>query len=152
MENATRALYISAGVLIGVMILSLAVMLFSSLQSYVEEYKNQIEFNELNAFNNKYQKYINTDTAVTIQDVVTVAGIAYEDNSSFNIDPNEWDISENSLYVGVFFNGKRIDKSIKEDMQSILEQNTNKSYECTSADVKYNKVGRIYEIRFSEIQ
>ena len=31
MENATRALYISAGVLIGVMILSLAVMLFSSL-------------------------------------------------------------------------------------------------------------------------
>ena len=37
-------------------------------------------------------------------------------------------------------------------MHSILEQNTNKSYECTSADVKYNKVGRIYEIRFSEIQ
>ena len=98
MENATKALYIAAGVLMGIMILSLAVMLFSSLQSYVEEYKSQIEFNELNTFNNRYQKYVDTGGTLTIQDIVTVAGMAYEDNSSYNIDPNEWnDISENSL-------------------------------------------------------
>ena len=36
MENAARALYISAGVLIAVMILSLAGVLYSSMQGYVQ--------------------------------------------------------------------------------------------------------------------
>ena len=146
MENATKALYIAAGVLIGIMILSLAVMLFSSLQSYVEEYKNQIEFNNLNAFNSRYQKYVDDDVTVTIQDVVTVAGMAYEDNSSFNIEPTEWqDISESSLYVGVFLDGNRIDQTIKEDMQSLLTDNTESRYRCT---VEYNSIGRIHVVSF----
>ena len=92
MENATKALYIAAGVLMGIMILSLGVILFSSLQSYIDEYKEEIEFNELNTFNNKYQKYVATEQNLTIQDIITVAGLAYEDNSSFNIDTREWDI------------------------------------------------------------
>ena len=75
MENATKALYIAAGVLMGVMILSLAVMLFSSMQAYIQGYKEDIEYNALNTFNNKYQKYVDNDTDFTIQDVVTVAGI-----------------------------------------------------------------------------
>lgn len=152
MENATKALYIAAGVLIGIMVLSLAVMLFSSLQSYVQEYKSQIEFNDLNAFNSKYQKYIDTDTALNIQDIVTVAGMAYEDNSSFNIDPNEWkDISDSSLYVGIFLNGRRIDQTIKENMQNLLSDNTEKKYMCTASEAKYNNIGRIYEMHFSEL-
>lgn len=159
MENATRALYIAAGVLIGLMIISLAVVLFSGLQSYVEEYRRQIEFNELNTFNNKYQKYINVDTAnnilepLTIQDIVTVAGIAYEDNSSLNVNPEEWeDISENSLYVGIFLDGVRIDRTIKEEMQNLLAQSIDKKYRCAAADVRYNRVGKIYEMHFSEIK
>lgn len=152
MENAVKALYITAGVLIGVMVLSLAVMLYSNLQIYISEYKEQIEFNELNAFNGKYQTYVDTEKSLTIQDIVTVAGIAYEDNSSFNIDPDRWtDISENSLYIGVFLNGVRIDQTIKENMQTLLEENTTKKYVCNSSNVRYNNVGRIYEISFSEV-
>ena len=45
MENAVKALYMAAGVLIGIMILSLAVVLFSSLQGYMEETNKQIMFN-----------------------------------------------------------------------------------------------------------
>ena len=150
MENATKALYIAAGTLVGIMILSLAVMLFSSLQSYVEGYKEQIEFNNLSAFNSKYQKYINTDDVITIQDIVTIAGSAYQDNSSFNVNKDAWNLSENALYVGVFLNDKRIDTIIKEEMQTLLEKNTNKKYQCKASNVKYNSVGRIYEIHFSE--
>ena len=152
MENATKALYIAAGVLMGIMILSLGVMLFSSLQSYIDEYKEQIEFNELNTFNNKYQKYVDTEQNLTIQDIITVAGLAYEDNSSFNIDTSEWSIGDNSLYVGVFLDGRRIDKTIKEDMQTLLSENIGNKYECIANNVKYNAVGRIYEIRFSQIR
>lgn len=127
MENATKALYIAAGVLMGIMILSLGVILFSSLQSYIDEYKEEIEFNELNTFNNKYQKYVATEQNLTIQDIITVAGIAYEDNSSFNIDTSEWDIDENSLYVGIFLDGERVDKDIKEQMQALLSENIGKN-------------------------
>lgn len=151
MENATKALYIAAGVLIGIMILSLAVMLFSGLQSYVEEYKNQIESNDLNAFNNKYQKYIQEDN-LTIQDIVTVAGIAYEDNSSLNVDSEEWkdnDISENSLYVGVYLDNERIDNNIKEKMSELLAENRTEEYKYKISEVKYSQAGRVYKISFS---
>ena len=152
MENATKALYIAAGVLMGIMILSLGVILFSSLQSYIDAYKEEIEFNELNTFNNKYQKYVATEQNLTIQDIITVAGIAYEDNSSFNVDTREWNIDENSLYVGIFLDGERVDQDIKEQMQALLSENIGKKYECTASNAKYNKVGRIYEMHFSEVR
>lgn len=154
MENATKALYIAAGVLMGIMILSLAVMLFSGLQSYVEEYKNQIEANDLNAFNSKYQKYIQEDN-LTIQDIVTVAGIAYEDNSSLNVNSVEWkenDISENSLYVGVYLDNERIDNKIKEEISELLSKNRDERYKYKINEVKYSQIGRIYRISFSRVE
>lgn len=150
MENATKALYIAAGVLMGVMILSLAVMLFSSMQAYIQGYKEDIEYNALNTFNNKYQKYVDNDTDFTIQDVVTVAGMAYEDNSSLNIETSEWEISVNSLYVGVWLNDTRIDQNIKENIQDLLTDNISKKYKCTPGKIKYNSIGRIYEMYFEE--
>ena len=78
MENAARALYISAGVLIAVMILSLAGVLYSSMQGYVQESNNEIKQNNISGFNTKYLNYVNytggtQQFELTIQDVVTVA-------------------------------------------------------------------------------
>lgn len=151
MENATKALYIAAGLLMGIIILSLAVMLFSSLQSYIAEYKKQIEFNELNAFNSKYQKYVDENATITIQDVVTVAGMAYEDNSSFNIDTDQWNVSDNSLYIGIYIGGERIDQNIKENIQDLLTENIANEYRCTADNVQYNSVGRIFEMNFVKV-
>ena len=63
MENAVKALYIAAGVLMGVMILSLAVVLHSGLQGYVETSNKETRFNELTRFNAKYTKYIDVDSS-----------------------------------------------------------------------------------------
>ena len=54
MENAVKALYIAAGVLMGVMILSLAVVLHSGLQGYVETSNKETRFNELKIINVKF--------------------------------------------------------------------------------------------------
>ena len=59
MENAVKALYIAAGVLITVMVLSLAAVLYASLQGYVDNTNKQIKFNSVNSFNTKYLNYIN---------------------------------------------------------------------------------------------
>ena len=60
MENAVKALYIAAGMLIAVMVLSLAAVLYASLQNYVEESNRQIKYNDISSFNTKYLNYINS--------------------------------------------------------------------------------------------
>ena len=138
MENAVKALYMAAGVLIGIMILSLAVVLFSSLQGYMEETNKQIMFNEVTRFNAKYTKYV--DTELTIQDIITVAGEAYENNKSYNIDPNAWNESSNSLYIAIYLeNNGRIDQKMGENGEMVeLLGNNNASvqkYKCANSDV-----------------
>lgn len=159
MENAVKALYMAAGVLIGIMILSLAVVLFSSLQGYIEETNKQIMFNEVTRFNAKYTKYVGTE--LTIQDIITVAGEAYENNKSFNIDPTKWDESSNSLYIAIYLenDNKRIDNQMGEknnmdgenNMAELLKNNSEKKYK--SGEVKYSEnTGRIYSITFNVLQ
>ena len=81
MENAVKAMYIAAGVLIGILILTLGVTLFASLQSYVESSQDQIRFNDINSFNAKFTGYINSDDGqrttfdLVIQDVVSAANL-----------------------------------------------------------------------------
>lgn len=154
MENAVKALYIAAGVLMGIMVLSLGVALFASLQSYVDSSKEQIQFNELTSFNTQFTKYINyingdKQFELTIQDIITAAGRAYENNSSYNPTPSEWDESPNSLYVSVYLNGRRIDKDIKDEMVELLEKYLGKKYKCTENNIKYSdSTARVYIVEF----
>lgn len=158
MENAVKALYMAAGVLIGIMILSLAVVLFSSLQGYMEETNKQILFNEVTRFNAKYTKYV--DTELTIQDIITVAGEAYENNKSYNIDPSKWGESLNSLYIIIYLDGSRIDDQMGKKNKIVellnagtsMEDNIIKKYKCSNNSVKYNEnTGRINKMEFKTL-
>ena len=105
MENATKALLITAGVLIGVLILSFGTYLYYSLSSYLDENQIQIERNELNKFNVKFTKYVNysgndKQFDLSIHDVVTAANIAYENNRYYNLDSSNAG-NTNTLYVEV---------------------------------------------------
>lgn len=154
MENATKALLIAAGVLIGVMILSLAVALYSELDAYVEISNEKIEFNELNAFNTQFTKYINyigteKQFDLTIQDVVTATNIAYENNLDYNATV---DLRGNpsTLYVAIYLDGRSIENDIHEKTSNLLTDNLGKTYKCESNNVKYSQAtGRIYEVYFS---
>ena len=53
MENAVKALLIAAGVLIGVMVLSLGITLFDSLSEYSVDTQKQIDANARQKFNEK---------------------------------------------------------------------------------------------------
>lgn len=157
MENAARALYISAGVLIAVMILSLAGVLYSSMQGYVQESNNEIKQNSISGFNTKYLNYVNytggaEQFKLTIQDVVTVASSAYENNSKYEADSSQWGVSPDALYVQVNLNGSRIDQTINDKMVKLLEENKEKYYKCESGDVLISQSsGQVYSISFSAI-
>ena len=155
MEKAVKALYIAAGVLITVMVLSLAAVLYASLQGYVDNTNKQIKFNSVNSFNTKYLNYINISNGekqfdLRIQDIITIASATYENNRSNNIDINQWDATPNSLYVEVLLNGTRIDQTINEQMVELLQTNKDTTFQCSANDVLISEnTGQVYSISFS---
>lgn len=153
MENAVKALLIAAGVLMGIVIVSLGVSLYSSLNKYVESTQNEIVMSELQKFNDQFFKYVNyNDTtktsnfALTIQDVVTAANIAYENNQFYELP----EYKDGSYYVIVKLDGTSLEKNITSNSATILQNGLGQKYKCSSADVKISSItGRVYEINFS---
>ncbi len=102
MENASRALIITAGVLIGILVLSLAAYLYFVFGDYVANTHELIAINTLAQFNDKYLQY-NNRTDLTIQDIVTVKNYALENNysySDYNI--NSTIAADNNNFIDVF--------------------------------------------------
>lgn len=157
MEDASKALIIVAGTLIGLMVLSLGIALFSSLSQYTDSAQKQIEENALQSFNTQFTKYINCadvnsepEFTLTIHDIITVANIAYENNTTYELN----DEGNNNYYVTVKMPGEaNLEKKVSSDATTLLKKYINKSYKCISSNVKINiNTGRVYEIVFLEVQ
>ena len=157
MENAVKALIISAGVLIGLMIVSLGIALFSSLSSYTENSQKIIEENALQRFNEQFTRFINCENetsipefTLTIQDIVTVANIAYENNKKYGLeeaDDNNYYVEVN--IVTVFEN---LEKEIDVNASELLKNNLGINYKCTYENVEINpNTGRVCKVNFKQI-
>lgn len=111
MENASKALLMAAGVLIGILILSLAVYLFVSFGSTSAELHKQNEAQQIAQFNSQFTSYEGKE-GITIYDVVTVANLATETNIYYEF-PKRLNIpitAPKDNYVSVIFNNKPIEK------------------------------------------
>lgn len=84
MENASKALLMAAGVLIGVLILSLVVYLFLSFGSTSAEIHRQNDENQLSQFNIQFTSY-EGKSEITIYDVITIANLAKDNNEYYNL-------------------------------------------------------------------
>ena len=73
MENATKALLMAAGVLIGILILSLGAALYLELSSYVENAHDTIRANETKEFNERFLSCIRDD--LTVHDIISIANV-----------------------------------------------------------------------------
>lgn len=82
MENASKALIMAAGVLIGILILSLAVFLFTDFGATSKGIYSQIEERQLAQFNAQYTVYSGRKD-INIYDIVTLANLAKENNNYY---------------------------------------------------------------------
>lgn len=101
MENASKALLISAGTLIAVMLLVLLNHLFGSASTVTKTYDDTMKTSEITKFNANFTKYqdpgINYDSttgkadrqSATIYDVISIANFAYDYNSKVVDKPDE---------------------------------------------------------------
>ena len=105
MENASRALFIAAGVLLGVLILSVAVALFSMFGGSSKEIIEKIDEAKITEFNNNFLKYYSdkTEVYIDVYDVVTMANFAKKNNDELLIS-SETSYNQNSEYIQVKLN------------------------------------------------
>lgn len=157
MEDVTRALMIAGGVFIGIMIVTVGMVLFSSLGQYTDDTQKQIEENAVQSFNEQFTKYINYEDGsstvefdITIQDVITVANLAYENNKNYGLE----DKDDYNYYVSVHISGveNNLEKNISNKTAELLKNKGGKKlYKCTANNVKINpNTDRVCEIIFQE--
>lgn len=160
MENAARALTMAAGVLIGIMIISIAVYLFTSLGNTSSEIYSKVEQTKIDKFNSQFLKYYRLDTC-TAHDIVSIANLAKNSNEYYELEEG----SELDYYVNVIVkdyidnNGseKTEEKFEKLDDAKYTEFIENNSTNEEKSEIKYftctgisqsNITGRVYQITF----
>jgi len=74
MENASRALLMAGGILLGILILSLMVTLFASSNSLSKRYDQSKQSEAIQRFNTNFTQYVGRD--LTIHQVLTIYNFA----------------------------------------------------------------------------
>lgn len=84
-QNASKALLMAAGVLIGIIMLSLGVYLVTSMRNFSRNYNDSLEAQKLEQFNSKFTVFQNRQN-ISIHEIITLVNIANEFNKTNNIE------------------------------------------------------------------
>ena len=160
MENASKALLFAAGVLMAIVILSLAVYLYGSFSSATSEVEKQMEEDQISNFNNQFLAY-EEKKEITIYDIYTVSNLAEENNKKYDLTKQE----DNNYYVSVNLKTKtesinNIEKNkldyngfINKYMYVIGQENNKDVYDLTrfTCKVQINEITRrVNKVEFSQ--
>ena len=141
MENATKALLMAAGVLIGIVILSLGVYLYGTIGNYVQMSQEEMNNQALIKFNTQFYNYTAIENQqYTFQDIITIANIAYENNSEKEL-LDETESSYGTDYVDVIIIGAT----------DWLAKNYSTHYTCKAEDMTVNSANRVNKIVFKKV-
>ncbi|MBR3254790.1 MAG: hypothetical protein IKF97_00970 [Clostridia bacterium] len=155
MENASKALLMAAGVLIGIVLLTMFVYLFLSYSETNQSLQTQIELGQIQSFNNKYLAYDRLEN-LTAYDINTVVNMANDNNDYYGVTEK----TDTNYYIAVYVDGvettklqitpKDLDVSYMDDSsdQLVGDFRELKKYKC-SVHVNPNTY-LVDEIRFTE--
>lgn len=146
MENASKALIMAAGVLIGILILSLAAYLYMDFGTSASQVNSQVKEQQMAQFNNKFTSYEGQE-GLTIYDVITVASYAYENNSYYENDTNyKIIVYKGTTEIQDTINRNKINY-IKQEKTDMIEGKKLHTYRCEI--IEYRPNGRVYKIKFT---
>lgn len=109
MENASKAMLISGGVLIAMLVISIGVYLFANYSNVGSSYENRMEAAEIQKFNVNFTKFEGR-TDITIHEIVTLTNFVkqYEEKTGIETkvylaenelkDDNYMDLIEDTLF------------------------------------------------------
>lgn len=163
MENATNALLIAAGVLVGILLVTTIVVSFSGASELAKTYDSRLSQDALQTFNNNFEKY--TLSNARLQDIITLAHFAIDFNQK-----NEFEES-NSGYIHILVKneiGKTDELNKKTEKELIIymtekgrnfkltadgKEDTNVYQEYTCKNIEYNKsTGMVNKVTFEKVK
>lgn len=152
MENASKALLMAGGVLIGILIISLAIYLFADFGATSAEINAQNAQKQLNYFNSKFTAYqgykdetkdANDGWKITIYDILSLIEYAKENNEYYE------GVEENQIAVCI--NNKNFCNQ-SDDYKNLIEKYTTNGkttkFSCGENAITYNSNGRVTSINF----
>ena len=143
MENASKALIMAAGILIGIIVASLFAYEMYSVTKIGEAYGRDIDQNAASEFNAKFLKYSGIN--LNAQDIVTIKGYIYE----YNIQsPNQITIETKSIpsttnLYSYLMSTTNTQEADSEFLSKILEEDNSYAIKCSfdlGSDGRVNKV------------
>lgn len=135
MENATNGLIMAGSVLVGVIIISLFVYMFSSMGGIAKEFQENIDLGAVQKFNEPFEKYIGRED-LTAHDLLTVYNLVNQVN-------NEADMKIIEL--------KGITTQDIKNISAFLSNQ--KTYKLLSENVRYSTgTQKINYIEFKEVR
>lgn len=136
MENASKALLMAAGVLIGMLVLTLALFLYSDFSSSISRVQSEREQAQDNQFNTQFTKYIGTD--VTIYDIISVINLAKSNNQNYGL--TQADASDlDSYYITVNINGRKQETKTQDELNQLLVNDLNSISNSTEESLSLKK-------------
>lgn len=169
MENASKALIMAAEVLIGVMIISIAVYLFSAFGSFSRRTNERFVAAQLNQFNNQFLKYtgvktnasgISEQVTVSIYDIANLANLARKHNEESGLVQTNYDVEGTTTYIRIDVGNKtyieqygenQIIDLLKENALDDTQENI-KQYVCLETNYHISSLtGRVNYMKFTEL-
>ena len=146
MENASKALLMAGGVLLGILILSLGVYLFTSFGGTSSQIHDNIEANQIAQFNSQFTKYVGNEN-VTIHDVVTMANLATENNKYYEFPKMGNMPTGNDNYITVLLDGARIEYGYGDNQETIEQRYNNLILDAVNAITSASSELKKYDVQ-----
>lgn len=145
MENASKALIMSGGILIGVIILSIAVYLFTAFGGSSKQIQEQVDSRVIAEFNNNFLKYQGSEEC-TIHDVVNLAKFAKKTNEQMGYDISDY---QEPFYIQVILIGngrKELTQFTEQQLVNLLND------ESVGKDASGNMIGKLQYYKCEEVK
>ena len=144
MENASKALIIAGSILLGIILVTMAVFIFSSAGKVSQQYEEKLSSDKLNEYNNRYEMYCKDLNA---QDMVSLINMTKQLNSNYDGIPDR--------KVEIVVSGSTIDVDNFGETQKInlMKQETGSSTSSTFQylHAEYYNSGLINKIYYNKV-
>lgn len=138
MENATKALLMAAGILITIVVLSLAIFVYGRVSDYYQTKQRNISQEQIAAFNNEYTVYNRDD--VTGFETVSLINKAIDFNQNLVYGANNTGESDERLGLG--YTEMKIDIKLYSPKNYYGDYNDFKSMALFQSNEKYEYTGK----------
>jgi len=139
MENASKALLLAGGVLIGLIVISIGVYLFNSYRENAISYNKQMQATEIRKFNVNFTNFEGR-TDITIHEIITLTNFAIQHKKETGI----------HVTISILEPGNQ-DLVSTCDSVELIKNNSEDNFKCSEINDK-DKDGKIDFISFERIK